>query len=327
MIAIRTASGASLAASRAMRPPRLQPTSVTGVPVGRVQRGDLGRDRRQVGPGRPHVAAAVPAVRAVAEGLAGSGGARRSTGRSRRGPGRTMTACGAPRGADASNGAAASNPADWRAPAPRAPAGASQVPRHRPSSSATALRLRPVAPGRRARPVFPAGASRAGLCVAFDRLGGFASTTALFAAFGAPLRFAAGFRSGASRGFVRSCRSSLRRRTSVACASASIWRESALVVSRAAGRRAAASPRRARSASAARRLRRKRRGDLLTISGCGDFRVRPLQRGELLDDEVGDPLRVRHGLAAGDQAEIQRVEIALHGDVERAAVEGIESGK
>ena len=38
--------------------------------------------------------------------------------------------------------------------------------------------------------------------------------------------------------------------------------------------------------------------------------------------EVGDPLRVGHGFATGDQTEIELIEIALHRNVESAAVVG-----
>ena len=45
-------------------------------------------------------------------------------------------------------------------------------------------------------------------------------------------------------------------------------------------------------------------------------------RLEIVRYIVGDALRVGHGFAAGDEAEIELIQIALHGDIKRATVEG-----
>ena len=57
-------------------------------------------------------------------------------------------------------------------------------------------------------------------------------------------------------------------------------------------------------------------------SRFAQLRVGLAHRGEVLDQEIRDALRVRYGFAARDEAEIELIEIALNGDVERAAVIG-----
>ena len=70
------------------------------------------------------------------------------------------------------------------------------------------------------------------------------------------------------------------------------------------------------------RSRPRRHCDRLDRPGPAQLRVGLAHRSKVFNDKVGDALRVGNGLAAGDETEIELIEIALHGDVERASVVG-----
>ena len=56
-------------------------------------------------------------------------------------------------------------------------------------------------------------------------------------------------------------------------------------------------------------------GDGLDRLGPVQVSIRFAHRREVFNDEVGDALRVGHGFAAGDETEVELIEIALHGHV------------